>query len=747
MRVFVHGAIGLSLTCLTVLSPQVAAQPATLHEQQRISVPAAYVVGAFDVCLRGADLLAIARRGHPDPDREPMGEVWGLLHFKQQANGDWQFVRELASVQVDDASDFWGFPDLDCEGPVAAFSVPGGTHGQTGGTPYVAEFTSAGLQVTALPDLSGGSHVDVYRGIVAVGGQWRTPTTVALVRKNAAGQWADVTYAVGNPGNRFDTVEITGPNYLWLAATELGATGDEYTPVPSVGGSVSDLQVFDRIGGSWPLTSTLKRCCSIGAVINDRLALKLDEGTEPGDVGSYFVRDAAGAWTVQHILLSDEQIFPWDAVFIGERAFVNVINREARKLAVFRLEAPRRYRHEVTLSPSSLVSAPGTNFRFSVDGERVAMAAERMDILLFRLPPPLVAPFRLERSFSGASTADWSFSGQSDWSIVSSQGSGVFRQRRTDGWARAVLDRFSGTDQSIQADVRIRELAAASAGAGFLLRYTDLQNYYYLLVHRNSLEVGKIANGVFKHIASAPLSLVLGRTYRFRIEAIGSHVRAFVNGERVLEVIDNAHARGRTGLTMFRARTDYDNVIVTSNAQTVLFADSFNQNESEILRTWTSNPANAWSSVLDDSGVAGVYRQSLLTGTPRALNGALVRDQIVSATVRPQEFNAGVANAFVGLMGRHVDDFNHYYVALFRDRAALRKRVNGVHSTLAEIPFTTTPGTAYRVRLEAIGSSLRFYINGTLMVERQDATLLTGRYGLITSSAAADFDNFSAVRP
>jgi hypothetical protein len=55
--------------------------------------------------------------------------------------------------------------------------------------------------------------------------------------------------------------------------------------------------------------TTIDQCCLTGAVINDRLALKLDEWTKPGDVGSYFVRDAAGAWTVQHSLLSDEQSF------------------------------------------------------------------------------------------------------------------------------------------------------------------------------------------------------------------------------------------------------------------------------------------------------------------------------------------------------------------------------------------------------------------------------------------------------
>ena len=86
----------------------------------------------------------------------------------------------------------------------------------------------------------------------------------------------------------------------------------------------------------------------------------------------------------------------------------------------------------------------------------------------------------------------------------------MFRQLRTDAWARAVLTTFSGTDEAIEADVRVQELFVTSPGAGLLLRYTDLQNYYYLLVQQNTLQVGKIVNGVFQQIATAPFSLVLG---------------------------------------------------------------------------------------------------------------------------------------------------------------------------------------------------------------------------------------------
>ena len=160
-----------------------------------------------------------------------------------------------------------------------------------------------------------------------------------------------------------------------------------------------------------------------GAVINDRLAFKLDEWTQPGDVGSYFVRDAAGAWTLKHSLLSDEYLLPGEAFFLGQRAFASLPTgsggtRAGGVIGIFRQEAGH-YRHEATLDPSNLLTPafyPDT--RFSVDGNRVAATAGLRDIYLFNIPATLPTPRRLEKSFSNPSTADWAFTGKGDWSIV-----------------------------------------------------------------------------------------------------------------------------------------------------------------------------------------------------------------------------------------------------------------------------------------------------------------------------------------
>jgi pectate lyase len=46
-----------------------------------------------------------------------------------------------------------------------------------------------------------------------------------------------------------------------------------------------------------------------------------------------------------------------------------------------------------------------------------------------------------------------------------------------------------------------------------------------------------------------------------------------------------------------------------------------------------------------------------------------------------------------------------------------------------------------------VGSSLRGYMNGALLVEAQDATFAKGTYGLATYKTAACFENTHALQP
>jgi hypothetical protein len=57
------------------------------------------------------------------------------------------------------------------------------------------------------------------------------------------------------------------------------------------------------------------------------------------------------------------------------------------------------------------------------------------------------------------------------------------------------------------------------------------------------------------------------------------------------------------------------------------------------------------------------------------------------------------------------------------------------------------PATWYQLRFDAIGNTLRAYVNGVLLLETTDGTLPRGNSGPAMFKAATDFDDFSAYQP
>jgi pectate lyase len=224
------------------------------------------------------------------------------------------------------------------------------------------------------------------------------------------------------------------------------------------------------------------------------------------------------------------------------------------------------------------------------------------------------------------------------------------------------------------------------------------------------------------------------------LEVIGSLLRVYVDDKRVLEARDSAHAHGQVGLMTYKTAADYDNVIVSTQQLLPLLADDFatsypNRWQAE-GGTWAQANAPQW-----------VYEQSSLAGTARAITGVTTQDQMVQALVKPTVFASGTERWF-GLIARYVDVSNYYYVTLRTNNTiSLRKLVNGTIQELDSAPLQVTAGTPYRLRLDAIGSTLHVYVNGSHVLEATDATFASGKYGLATYKTGAQFDDFLASQP
>jgi hypothetical protein len=195
-------------------------------------------------------------------------------------------------------------------------------------------------------------------------------------------------------------------------------------------------------------------------------------------------------------------------------------------------------------------------------------------------------------------------------------------------------------------------------------------------------------------------------------------------------------------MQMYRASADYDNVVITPDPQTSLYANDFEGSND----TWTHTGNGKWSVTKDGSKV---FRQSdsQMTIGARALTGIATGDQIVEARVKAVAFDSST-NPWFGLITRYVDDNNYYYITVRKDgNVSLRKLVNGAIEILQTKPMTTTLNRWYTLRFESVGSHLRVYVDGKLTLQAHDTSNARGKYGLMTYRTAAHFDNVKVHSP
>lgn len=159
------------------------------------------------------------------------------------------------------------------------------------------------------------------------------------------------------------------------------------------------------------------------------------------------------------------------------------------------------------------------------------------------------------------------------------------------------------------------------------------------------------------------------------------------------------------------------------------------------------NGTTGWTALAGQFAVAQrgsthVYRQSSLTGDAVAVNSADMKTTLITADVRPTQFDGDTR--WVGLMARYIDENNHYYLTIRGNNSvSIRKKVNGVITDLRTYWPPVELGTNYRVAFEAVGNRLTYYLNGERIIDAydQDNSLPHGKAGVRTYRATADFDN------
>jgi len=164
----------------------------------------------------------------------------------------------------------------------------------------------------------------------------------------------------------------------------------------------------------------------------------------------------------------------------------------------------------------------------------------------------------------------------------------------------------------------------------------------------------------------------------------------------------------------------------TADAAT-LFSDDFNDGNAN---GWTTS-GGSWSVS------SGIYNQSGTSADAKAQTGSTAwTGTTMQARVRPNSFGGSSSRA-VGVAVRAQSMSSFYSLVLTPSSAQIRRGT----TTLTSAALTVSTGTFYVLRLEAFGTTLRGFVNGSLLVSTSDSSFASGRIGFVSSYTAGSFDD------
>ncbi len=177
---------------------------------------------------------------------------------------------------------------------------------------------------------------------------------------------------------------------------------------------------------------------------------------------------------------------------------------------------------------------------------------------------------------------------------------------------------------------------------------------------------------------------------------------------------------------------------VAPDADATLLTDDFEGGAAG----WSPLSGNAtWSVVADGTQRYQGSAANQNTTGERAAGQASWTDYAVEVSTKTTARRS--ASRGPSVLARVVDADNHYRFGYSSAGAwAITKVVGGTATQLATSPATPLAvDTAYVLRAEVKGSSLKLYVNGALVAQATDTTLTTGRIGLRVFGSVTRFDD------
>ncbi len=148
---------------------------------------------------------------------------------------------------------------------------------------------------------------------------------------------------------------------------------------------------------------------------------------------------------------------------------------------------------------------------------------------------------------------------------------------------------------TLEAEIRPLNLVAS---AGLAFRYHTNRHFYYFAVRDGKEAVlrlrlpidDKLRTGKWRELGAAPFRYDTTRYYKFKIENDGPKIRAYIDGQLILEATDSEITAGRIGLSATMPARFRDVKVTASDATIADIRSTIARREAELAQLRAGNP-------------------------------------------------------------------------------------------------------------------------------------------------------------
>ncbi|WNR43827.1 chondroitinase-B domain-containing protein [Paenibacillus roseipurpureus] len=216
-------------------------------------------------------------------------------------------------------------------------------------------------------------------------------------------------------------------------------------------------------------------------------------------------------------------------------------------------------------------------------------------------------------SYSSFPSGAWTnASGNGTWSIAT-DGSKVATQTSSTSNTYIMTNGTSTwTNYTYSAKVKV---GSTSVRNGIVARYTNGNNYYFLILYNGNLLLNKKVSGSTTTIQQVPFTANTSTFYNLQLEVNGTSVKGYVDGVLLVQGTDSSLTNGVPGLYA-NGIAEFDDVSVTDSAVSDTQAPTVPTGLSATAAS-SSQINLSWTASTDNVGVTGydIYRDGSLVGS------------------------------------------------------------------------------------------------------------------------------------